>query len=54
MDSVAIASFIAETAFYFAYQIAGAVIAFTIFVYFLVLFRDKIINLERFYNVESP
>lgn len=52
MDKVAVANFIAETAFAYAYEIAGAVIAFSVILIFLILFRDKIINLRRFYRVK--
>lgn len=51
MDKVAVANFIAETAFAYAYEIAGAVVAISIILIFLILFRDKIINLRRFSRV---
>lgn len=44
VDPVAVAQFLSETAFMYAYHIAGAVIAFSFFLMFLIQFRDKILG----------
>jgi hypothetical protein len=49
IDTVALADFIAGTAFVFAYQIAGAVIAFSILLE-LILFFKNIWNRRSFIN----
>lgn len=49
MDEVAIANFILETAFIYVYDIAGAVIGFSIFLSFIILYRDRIVG--RIYRV---
>lgn len=51
MDRVAVANFIAETAYAYAYELAGAVVAISVILIFILLFRDKIINLRRFNSV---
>lgn len=52
MDKVAVANFVSETAYAFSYEIAGAVIAFSIILIFLILFRDRIVNLRSFNSVK--
>ena len=51
MDKVAVANFISETAFAFAYEIAGSVIALSIVLILLILFRDRILDFRSFYRV---
>lgn len=48
VDNVAVANFIVETAFVFAYQVAGAVIAISVLLMVLLLFKSYI--LERIFN----
>jgi len=44
VDPAVLAQFILETAFIYVYHIAGAVIAFSFFLLFLIQFRDKILG----------
>lgn len=53
MDKVAVANFIAETAFAYAYEIAGAVIGFSIILILIILFRDRILDLKGFHRVSN-
>jgi hypothetical protein len=48
-DPEVLAQFLSETAFIYVPQIAGAVIAFSFFMLFLIQFRNKILG--KLFNV---
>jgi len=45
---MAVASFITETAFSYVFDIAGAVIAFSIILMFTISFRNKLLDFRSF------
>ena len=48
MDKIAVANFITETAFAYAYHIAGAVLAFSIVLMLTISFRDRLLDFGSF------